>query len=284
MSNPWRDNRKSPLESVKSAIGALLIDFKKWSMPDTKAFSHWKGLAVKDAIKVAPTRMIDDIDGMLAKYRQLDTDKGFVAPLPIMIIALAPMVSPPDISSLKGVPFWLDTMVPTDPKNRAIKLRTIAKQFRVQLAFVGAEGDTCQSVINQFCAYMQDDFKRRITARYTLGDGVQDDWHLTVLENSLFPDSVPTGQNNMFVATVDFQLVGLLPQVVGLADGDGYDEYGDGVDLDGREPSIDKDGQPQEWSAIVEADLLNDEASPSKALRASADKETGERKIEVVDR
>lgn len=282
--NQWRDNRKSSLESVKSAIGALLIDFKNWSMPDTKAFSHWKGLAVKDAIKVAPTRMIDDIEGMLSKYRQQETDKGFVAPLPIMIIALAPMVSPPDISSLKGIPYWLDTMVPTDPKNRAIKLRTIAKQFRVQVAFVAAEGDTCQGVINQFCAYMQDDFKRRITARYTLGDGVEDDWHLTVIDNSLFPDSVPTGQNNMSVATVDFQLAGLLPQVVGLANDEGYDEYGDGVDPGGREPSIDKDGQPQEWSVIVEADVLNDEANPSLALRASANKDTGERKIEVVER
>lgn len=280
----WRDNRKSPLESVKSAIGALMIDFKQWSMADTKAFHHWKGLEVKDAIKVAPTRMIDDIDSMLAKYRQQETDKGFVAPLPVMIIALATMVSPPDIASLKGVPFWVDTMVPTDPRNRAIKLRTIAKQFRVQVAFVAAEGDTCQSVINQFCAYMQDDFKRRITAKYTLGDGVQDDWHLTVLENSLFPDSVPTGQNNMSVATVDFQLIGLLPQVVGLANDDGFDEYGEGVDLGGRDPITDENGNTQEWSAIVEADLINDEASPGKALRASADAETGERKIEVVNR
>lgn len=276
----WRDSRKSSLESVKTAVGRLLIDFKQWSMPDTKAFHHWKHSETKSAIKVAPSRMIDDLDGMIAKYRQLETDKGFVAPLPVMIIALAPMVSPPEISAVKGIPYWLDTMVTTDKQNRAIKLRTIARQYRVQLAFVCAEGDTCQSVINQFCSYMQDDFKRRIKATYVLGDNIKDDWDLTVLENSLFPDSVPTGQNNMWVNTVDFQLIGLLPQVVGLADSEGNDEYGEGVDLIGRDPNKDADGTPQEWSVIKEADLRDDTTSPASVLRASIDPGTGERRID----
>lgn len=276
----FNTKRKSSLESVKVAIGGLLIDFKKWSMPDTKAFDHWKRLEIKDAIKVAPSRMIDDIDSMLAKYRQQESDKGFVAPLPVMIIALAPMVSPPDVSNMRGVPYWLDTMVPTDPENRPIKLRTIPRQYRVQLAFVCAEGDTCQSVINQFCTYMTDDFKRRITATYDLGDGVKDSWHLTVMENSLFPDSVPTGQNNMWVNTVDFQVIGLLPQVVGLRNEN--EDYGDGVDLDGRDPITRDDGTQQEWSAIVEADLYGPAKEPT-VLRATADPATGERHIERVN-
>lgn len=287
----WRDSRKSSLESVKAAVGRLLIDFKQWSMPDTKAFHHWKNLEVKNAIKVAPSRMIDDVDGMLAKYRQMETDKGFVAPLPVMIVALAQMVSPPEISSIKGIPYWLDTVIPTDPQQRPIKLRTIARQYRVQLAFVCAEGDTCQSVINQFCAYLQDDFKRRVPATYVLGDGVKDDWHLTILENSLYPDSVPTGQNNMAVNTVDFQMVGLLPQVVGLYQEDGQDEYGEGVDIIGRDDPIILNPEvslvPQEWASVVEADLIETTGtttSNKSVLRAVADPETGERHIERVER
>jgi len=275
MTNTFNTGRKSSLESVKVALGGLLIDFKKWSKADTKAFAYWKRLPVKDAIKVAPSRMIDDVDSMLSKYRQEETDKGFVAPLPVMIIALAPMVSPPDVSNMRGVPFWLDTMVPTDPENRAIKLRTVPRQYRVQLAFVCAEGDTCQSVINEFCAYMTDDFKRRITATYDLGGGVKDDWHLTVMENSLFPDSVPTGQSNMWVNTVDFQVIGLLPQVVGLED----DED---VDPDGRDPITWDDGTKEEWTVIVEADLYGPVKEPT-VLRATADPATGERHIERVN-
>lgn len=267
-------SRKSSLESVKTALGGLLIDFKKWSKADTKAFDYWKRLPVHEAIKVAPSRMIDDIDSMLSKYRQQESDKGYVAPLPVMFVALAQMVSPPDISAMKGVPYWLDTMVPTDPQNRMIKLRTIPRQYRVQIAFVCAEGDTCQSVINQFCAFLTDDFKRRIKATYDLGGGVKDDWHLTVMENSLFPDSVPTGQNNMAVNTVDFQVIGLLPQVVGLGDDDD-------VDPDGRDPIPRDDGTTQEWSAIVEADLYGPVKEPT-VQRAKADPATGERHIERV--
>lgn len=277
--NTWDDERKSPLESVKQAIGKVLVDFHKWTMPDTKAFDYWKRLDVSKAIVVAPSRMIDDIDSMLSKYRQQETEKGYVAPLPVMIVALDDMESPPEISAIKGIPYWLNTMVPTDIKYRPIKLRTIARQYRVQLAFVCAEGDTCQSVINQFCAYMDDDFKRRFMATYDLGAGVKDDWHLTVIENSLFPDKVPTGQANMVVNTVDFQVAGLLPQVVGMRNEDG--DYGEGVDLDGRDPIQTDDGGIQEWSAIVEADLYSP-ADQTTVMRAKADKATGERTIERV--
>lgn len=277
----WRDERKSGLESVKGAVAGLLIDFKGWTMPDTKAFKHWKSLPVGNAIKVAPTRMVDDVDSMLAKYRQQETDKGFVAPLPVLFVAVADMVSPPDVSSLRGTPYWINTVIPTDPKNRPVKLRTIPRQYRVQLAFVCAEGDTCQSLINQFCSYMTDDFKRRFLAKYQLGDGVEVEWELTALENSLFPDKVPTGQNNMTVNTVDFQIIGLLPQVVGLYGDDGKDEYGEGVDIDGRDPVEIVPGKPQEWGVIVEADL-KDETREASVLRASADIETGERKVERV--
>lgn len=275
----WRDERKSSLESVKSAIGRLLIDFKAWSMADTRSFKHWKDNPVDKAIKVAPSRMVDDVESMLSKYRQLETNKGFVAPLPVMFVAIAPMVSPPDVSALRGTPYWINCTLPSDPKNRPIKLRTIPRQFRIQLAFVCAEADTCQSVINQFCAYMTDDAKRRFMATYELGDGVTDDWALTVMDNSLYPDSIPTGQNNICVNTVDFQVIGLLPQVVGLFAGDGQDEAGEGVDLKDRDIIEVIPGKPQEWGLIVEADLKDESSEPS-VLRASVDVVTGDRKVE----
>ncbi|HAD68272.1 hypothetical protein [Acinetobacter radioresistens] len=279
----------SNLECVKSAVGRLLIDFKKWTKPDTKPFRHWKRLEARHAIQVVAGRMIDDADAMLAKYRQQAPEKDFTGPLPIMLVALAPMVSPPDISSLRNTPYWLDTVIPTDPKNTPIKLRTIARQYRVQLLMVSADADTTQSVINQFVAYMGDDYKRRFKVTYDLGNGVKDDWEMTVLENSLYPDSVPSGQNNLSLVTVDFQFVGLLPQVVGLGDEDEED-----VDMDGRDPvEIPGEYNPdtgeeikppiqQEWSVIVEADLHHKDRTESEIFRAIADPETGERHIERV--
>src|SRR5699024_3090754 len=136
----WNRKYTSPLDDVKTAIGTMLVDLKKRTKAETQACSYWTELDIQHAIKVASCRMIDDIDSMLSKYRQQESDKTSVAPLPVMIIALAPMVSPPEVSNMRGIPFWLDTVVPTDPKKRRIKLRTIAKQFRVQIAFVAAEG------------------------------------------------------------------------------------------------------------------------------------------------
>lgn len=273
----WDNSRKSGLDSVKMAIGKMLIDFKNWCFADTKAFNHWKQLSPRDAIKVGPSRMIDDVDSLLSKYRQQQTDKGYVAPLPVMLVSIATMVSPPEVSAIRGLPYWLEAKIPNDPEQRPIKIRTIPRQYRVQLAFVAAEGDTAQGVINQFCAYMQDDFKRRIKATYDLGAGIKDEWHLTVLENSLYPDSVPSGQNNMAINTVDFQVIGLLPQVVGLTEYDKTGTGGTGVDLSGRD--VLEDGR--EWAAVIEADLRTEE-NPSDVLRASADPATGERRVDKV--
>lgn len=276
------DNLPTALDSVKSAIGGLLIDFKKWSMPGTKAFKYWKRLPHNEAIKVVPSRMIDDVDSMLAKYRQQVTDKGFVAPLPVMFVALAPMMSPPDVSNMRGVPYWLDTMVPTDTENRKIRLRTIPRQYRVQVAFVGPEGDTSQAVINQFCAYMTDDFKRRFMATYEVGGGVKDNWELTVIENSLYPDTVPTDQKNIWVNTVDFQVIGLEPHIVGLDPDEDYD-----VDPDGRPPVIEpyNPEQPEdylgEWGVVREADLHSIAKEPT-IMRAVANDETLQHTIERV--
>lgn len=262
------DHPLTALDSVKNALGGVLIDFKKWTKPNTQAFRYWKKLEPNKAIKVAPSRMIDDVDSMLAKYRQQDTGKDFVAPLPVMFVALAPMVSPPDVSSIRGVPFWLDTMVPTDSENRKVRLRTVPCQYRVQIAFIGPEGDTSQAVINQFCSYLTDDFKRRFGVDYDLGGGVKDRWDLTVLENSLYPDSVPTGQNNIWVNTVDFQVAGLEPQVVGL------DPDDDDVDPDGRPPIVPGvPSVPGEWDVVREADLHSIEKEPT-ILRAVANEET----------
>ena len=274
------DHLPTALDAVKSAIGGVLIDFKSWTMPGTKAFKYWKKLAPHEAIKVVPSRMVDDVDSMLAKYRQQTTDKGFVAPLPVMFVALAPMMSPPDVSNMRGIPYWLDTMVPNDPDNRRIRLRTIPRQYRVQLAFVGPESDTSQAVINQFCSYMTDDYKRRFLADYELGGGLKDSWELTVIENSLYPDAVPSGQNNIWINTVDFQVIGLEPQVVGL------DPEDDDVDPGGRPPIVpgipnnpnnpDFPGKPEnqgEWGIVREADLHGVPKEPT-ILRAVANEQT----------
>lgn len=234
----------SALDCVKSAIARTLIDFHQWCSADTQAGNYWKKLDPKDAFKVAPGRMIDDTESMLAKYRQQDFKTGQGSPFPVMLLAVQSMVSPPDIDTLQGQSDWRDVIIPSDPKQRRVKLRTTPRQYRVQLAFVSADDDTSQGIINDFCNYMRSQEKRRFLAEYHLGDGVKDQWDLTVIENSLMPDKVDTGQTNLFVNIVDFEIIGLLPVVIGLSEDD--------KNIDPKSRDTTAQG---EWSSIEEVDV-----------------------------
>lgn len=254
--------KRSTLESIQLALANMLIDFRQWCMADTQAMQDWKDRELKQAIVVASGRMIDDAQAMLGKYRQASDSRQ----LPVMIAALASLATPPDLPNLIGVPYWQNTVIPTDPLKRHVKFRTIPRQFRMQLAFFAPDPHAVQSVLNQFCAYMTDNEKRRVMVTYDLGGGVSDDFHLTVLENTLYPDTSATDANNIVIGTVDFNCIGLLPQVVGLEPSDSN------VDPNGRNPIGGAGGG--EWGVVVQSDLYNPDDTKG-VLRAEIDLGTG---------
>lgn len=254
--------KRSTMECIQLALGTMIIDFRNWCMPDTMAMQDWKRRPLDKAILIAPGRMIDDAQAMLNKHRQANDSRQ----LPIMIGALAAVATPPDLPNMIGIPYWINTVIPTDPQQRKVKFRTIPRQFRMQLVFIAADPHTVQSVLNQFCSYMTDNEKRRVMVNYDLGGGVSDEFHLTVLENTLYPDTSPTDASNITIGSIDFNCIGLLPQVVGL-DPDDAD-----VDASGRDAIIDPNNPNTsgEWGVVVQSDLYNPDDKHG-AIRANYD-------------
>lgn len=258
----------STKECVEQAWARVLIDFRQWCGADNKHLLDWKRRPLSQAIAVCPGRMVDSAEDMLSKWRQSSDSKesGSTSSLPVLLFAVARVSSPPEVQDLKAVPYWLDVVLPHDPQKRMMQLRTIAQQYRVQMVFVSPDADSPSSLMNQFCAYLSDDFKRRFPVTYHFGDGLSDQFDMTVL-NAPYPDTVPTESKNQSIALVDVMMMGLVPQVVGLGDAD--------TDVAGRKPD-------EALTVVVQADI--DHYAASKITRIDADAATGESTLSEVDR
>lgn len=256
----------STKECIDQALSTLLINFRQWVFADTKHLRDWKRRDIGQAIAVVPARMVDSVEDMLGKWRQHSSKAtGSSATLPVLLCGVALMTAPPD--ELHGNPYWMDIQLPHDPEKRILQMRTIPQQYRVQLVFVSPDPHSASSLMNQLCSYMSEPFKRRFPVTYHFGQGLSDQFDMTI-PNAVYPDSVPTESKNESITTVDFTMMGLVPQILGLGDTD--------TDLEGRKPD-DVLGQ-----VVVRADI--DQEGAAKIVRIDADPETRDRTISEVDR
>lgn len=258
----------SSKECIEQSLAKMLIDFRQWLFADTKHLLDWKRRPLDQAIAICPGRMVDAVEDMLAKWRQYSSkDSGSTASLPVMLITIALISAPPDDSELRGNPYWMDVVLPSDPEQRTLQMRTIPQQYRVQVVFISPDAHSPSSLTNQFCAYMSDQFKRRFPVTYHYGQGFSDQFDMTVL-NAIYPDTVPTESKIQSIATVDFNVLGLVPQILGLGDTD--------TDSNGRTPD-DVLG-----AVVVQADL--DKEGMPKIIRVDADIDTGDITVSEIDR
>lgn len=252
--------KRTSRESVMTALCKMVLDFQKWMIAETKAMNHWKQDPIPTAI--VEGRMIDDVQSMIDSYRKMGSEK---AVLPKLLMAVQRIKEAPDYSQIIGVPYEINARIPSDPKKRSLKLRAIPRSYRVQYAFLVNDPDSAQSFADQFASYIQLMEKRRIKVEYEFMLDLKDEWHLTIFDNSIYPDTASVEETNLTVGLLDFTMSGLLPQVTA-----GLPQYG--------EPE-DKPVDPA-WHVVVEADMYPDRDNPY--LRQKADEETGERSFEFI--
>lgn len=246
--------KRSSREFVKTSLCNVILDFQAWIQADTAALEAWK--ADPTPIVVVEGRMIDDVEKMLESYR-----KSGGARLPRLFLAVQRIKEKPDASYLQAVPYEINTRIPTDPLKRNIKLRAIARAFRVQFAFLVNDPDSASSFTDQFSSYIELPEKRRFPVTYEFAENVKDDWHLTILDNSIFPDSAVLDEQTLTIGLFDFTAQGLLPQITA-----------------GLEPNAEKP-----WYVVVESDQYKGRNNPV-FTRLKADETTGERTEEIIER
>jgi hypothetical protein len=263
----------TPRECAQQAIAKLILDFRLWMQAETKLLSRWK--SQRFAYAVAEGRLVNDFNAMVDSYRKKEND------VPMLLIAVQQVAAPPDLSQVIGIPFELKFTIPTDPLKRKVHLRTEPRSYHVQFVFLANDPDSANAFTSQFCSYVRLMEKRRIMANYFLSPDVRQEYHLTIFDNSLYPDKADLDESNLVAGLVEFDLAGLVPRVVaGLPPLYG-DEFSDVDDPNG--PGNGSDKTPEAWNVVVEADMNKDEPGP-EFTRLKADPITGERTEEQVQK
>lgn len=263
-------NRDS-LKFIEDAWVRLLIDFRAWLIPETSKLEKWKSYPIEKAIRACRARLVDDAEAMLAEWRKAtseEVDIGETATLPILLTALAPIQTPPDVNQVKSTSAFVEVAI----NNQVVRLRTIRTAIRCQTVFFSTNVHDTKAFIDQFQAYLDDDIKRRIDVAYKINQQAIPSFKMTVLENSLFPDNIISEAKNIDIVSIDCVLLGVIPQVLGL--GAGYDNNtGNGSDNTGT--PINK---PQQHGLVV----VQADATDLEHVRITADPETGEITQEVI--
>ena len=278
----------TPRECVQQSLAQFILDFRRWAVGETKLLSRWKSQRI--AYAVAEGRLISDFNAMVDSYRKKEKE------LPMLLIAVQQVAAPPDLSQVVGISYELKTTIPTDPLKRKVLLRTEPRTYHVQFVFLANDTDSANSFTSQFCSYVRLMEKRRIMANYFLSPDVRQEWHLTIFDNSLYPDKADLDESNLVAGLVEFDLAGLTPRIIaglpplyedefspvnpgggnGGNGGNGDGGNGDGGNGDGSEKP-----RPEAWGVVVEADLHKDRVGP-EFTRVKADPITGERSEEQI--
>lgn len=281
----------SPLEAMQQAWGLKLRDFRQWCSPSgQKSIRDWKTRRVEGAIIVSRSDMIDNTEDMLKAVQQNEnakamgdtTNSGTSVYLPVMITAISAIESPPERDVVQPNANWLNVIIPTDPLQRVVQLRTASIAYRCQIAFFASDPHAASSIAKQFVNFWTHEGKRSFDVTYELGFAgtsiISDKWNFKVAENTLYPDKIDVGIKNIYGATVDCIVVGLEPNVVGLGHPD--DDITDTGEPDGSIPPglppVDGGRDPADElnSVVIEADVIDTELN--RHTRVNADPLTGE--------
>lgn len=228
--------QKSSLESIQIAWGYVLRDFRQWCKPEGQAMWRWKTAPLKQCIMAAKSSMIDDAEAMLRAWSENQNTKdsqGMSAFLPVMTTAIASIQTPPEHEQVVGRADWLDVVIPNDPLERVVKMRTMPSAFRCQIAFFCPDAHGAMMLANQFCLYFKSEKKRTFGVDFEIGEyegkPITDTWRFRVLDNSLYPDRAMSEYQNLHIVTVDCTIIGDIPVVVGL--GGEHDKLTDTVEM-----------------------------------------------------
>lgn len=236
----------SVVEYFQQSWAKYLSDFRSWMSPNTKAMLHWKTRPLKEAIAACPSRMVDSAMDMWSQWRKHQDNPSAV--IPVMLTAFEAVPTSPSISDIKAVPEWTKVVLENDPLERVVQMRTVSLTIRAQIVIFAPTTHDIAWFVTQFVNYAKREEKRYLQLNVQLGDGINEEWPLTILNNQVDASTVPLNEKNLLACRIDLYLNGLIPEVVGL--GESVDGM---VDVENR-PSAE-----QLQYVVVEADLHSED-------------------------
>lgn len=159
------------LYPIKQAFGEFLGRWYATLYADTQAITEFVGRGMAKCVKLAPGRMIDDAEAMLASYQKdQQGPRGANALLPIVLVAMGR-----DYTATGGD--WAGRQAPrkmvclTDEPGASIYgYRQAMHDVRVQFAIIAAEEMSARSLAAQLALFFGDPgLNRRFYAKHTFG-------------------------------------------------------------------------------------------------------------------
>lgn len=199
---------------------------------DTRAVAEFASRDFAKAAMWVPGRLVDQVNLMLAKYRENDNSGTAQAQpkLPIMLVGIARDYSPaPAERSVRVASEPLPVTVPGDRLSRELRIRTVHRQHRAQVVIIAPDVGSADSLVLQLHAFAMALQNRRFYAPYKIA-GVMTQWPVLIED----PDVVaPIGdtedQTNLTVLAVDMTLWATVPLVTGPGAGEPNDGQGKGT-------------------------------------------------------
>lgn len=197
---------------LKSAFAAYMGGFFASIVPNTPALREFVARPLAKAVVLAPGRMVDAADEMLASWRRNDNDgaPASSALMPVILIALAKDVTPSAPEFSPQVATEVDVMIPGDVQERAFKMRKAQVDVRAQVVFAAADEPTATSMARQFLLWCSAIPNRRFYAYYDMA-GMKKPWPCVLEMPDIIAVPVGQGEKNMTVLAADLTIRASIP-------------------------------------------------------------------------
>lgn len=217
---------------VKAGFGRYMGRFFNRLVADTKGLEEFKQRPLNKAIAYAPSRMIDSAEELVLRWQkeQGDDIKSAHNRLPIILIAVDRDFTPTGRSehSFQVTDSPL-TVMKSDPKQRAFKVRTVGATHRTQVLIASHDTASAKSIASQLMLFIDAFENRRLTIDHTFS-GITEQWVAQVESADTPVMSIPTGIKNLVMLTIDLRIKTTLPMYEAPKLGEANDGKGDPED------------------------------------------------------
>lgn len=195
-------------EPIKVAFGKFLGRYFADLVPTTLAMREYCSRQYKEAVMMAPARMVDAAEEMMLKYFRVEDEK--LVPthphkLPVIIAAIAKDTTPTGRDYTRQIADKQWFQFPGDPKQRIFAVRTSAVDLRAQIAVFAYDEPTARSMIGQLLLFLDETESRRFYSTYSFA-GFDSQWAVQIESPDSPAMSIATDAKNLTILTVDLTL------------------------------------------------------------------------------
>lgn len=200
------------MDAIKNGLGQWLGRWFTQIAPMTPALQEYVKRPLAKAIAMAPGRMIDEAQSMLELWHRNDTNRGPTTPamLPMCLVAMARDMTPTGRERDISLSTPVNVVIPGDGRERVFELRTLAREYRVQLVFAANDPNSAAALAEQFVLWIERPMHQVFEAPWTFA-GITVPWPVQLQTSDTLAMNIATGTKNLTLLALDITLCATEP-------------------------------------------------------------------------